>query len=84
MIDISGSDRDTLILSASCSARQLLRVLLQRGVAISACRAHLRLDSRYRRLVRDFEHYAGTVATFFRLATIRLMLRRLISPTSWS
>lgn len=27
---------------------------------------------------------AGTVATFFRLATIRLMLRRLISPTSWS
>jgi transposase len=33
--------------------------------------------SRYRRLARDFERYAATVAAFFRLAMIRLMLRRL-------
>jgi len=37
--------------------------------------------SRYRRLVRDFERYARTVAAFFRLAMIRLMLRRLTAPT---
>jgi len=33
--------------------------------------------SRNRRLARDFERYARTVATFFRLATIRIMLRHL-------
>ena len=33
--------------------------------------------SRYRRLLRDFERHADTVAAFFRLAMIRLMLRRL-------
>jgi transposase len=33
--------------------------------------------SRYRRLMRDFERYARSVAAFFRLAMIRLMLRRL-------
>ena len=37
--------------------------------------------SRYRRLARDFERYARTVAAFFRLAMIRLMLRRLTKPT---
>jgi len=36
--------------------------------------------SRYRRLARDFERYARTVAAFFRLAMIRLMLRRLTRP----
>jgi putative transposase len=33
--------------------------------------------SRNRRLARDFERYADTVAAFCRLAMIRLMLRRL-------
>ena len=36
--------------------------------------------SRNRRLARDFERYARTVAAFFRLAMIRIMLRRLIRP----
>ena len=34
--------------------------------------------SRNRRLARDFERYARTVAAFVRLAMIRIMLRRLI------
>jgi len=33
--------------------------------------------SRFRRLARDFERYARTVAAFIRLAMIRIMLRRL-------
>ena len=33
--------------------------------------------SRNRRLARDFERYASTVAAFIRLAMIKLMLRRL-------
>lgn len=33
--------------------------------------------SRYRRLLRDFERHADTVAAFFRLAIIRLMIRGL-------
>jgi transposase len=33
--------------------------------------------SRFRRLMRDFQRYAGTVASFIRLAMIRIMLRRL-------
>ena len=33
--------------------------------------------SRCRRLARDFERYARTVAAFVRLAMIRIMLRRL-------
>ena len=37
--------------------------------------------SRNRRLARDFERYARTVAAFVRLAMIRLMLRRLTKPT---
>jgi len=37
--------------------------------------------SRNRRLARDFERYARTVAAFVRLAMIRLMLRRLTRPT---
>jgi len=36
--------------------------------------------SRYRRLGRDFERHARTAAAFFRLAMIRLMLRRLTRP----
>jgi transposase len=36
--------------------------------------------SRNRRLARDFERYARTVAAFFRLAMIRIMLRRLTRP----
>ena len=36
--------------------------------------------SRNRRLARDFERYARTVAAFIRLAMIRLMLRRLTQP----
>ena len=53
--------------------------------------------SRNRRLARDFERYATTVAAFIRLAMIRIMLRRLAalgwlrdsldlistSPVSW-
>ena len=38
--------------------------------------------SRYRRLTRDFERYAGTVAAFFHLAMIRLMLLRLTGSTA--
>ena len=38
---------------------------------------HVRWISRNRRLARDFERYATTVAAFFRLAMIRIMLRRL-------
>jgi transposase len=37
--------------------------------------------SRNRRLARDFERYARTVAAFFRLAMIRIMLRRLARST---
>ena len=37
--------------------------------------------SRNRRLARDFERYARTVAAFIRLAMIRIMLRRLTKPT---
>jgi transposase len=33
--------------------------------------------SRFRRLARDFERYARTVAAFIRVAMIRIMLRRL-------
>jgi transposase len=38
--------------------------------------------SRNRRLARDFERYAGTVAAFVRLAMIRIMLRRLATTAS--
>ena len=38
--------------------------------------------SRNRRLARDFERYATTVAAFVRLAMIRIMLRRLAANTS--
>jgi putative transposase len=37
--------------------------------------------SRNRRLTRDFERYASTVAAFVRLAMIRIMLRRLTRST---
>src|SRR3954471_13594456 len=37
--------------------------------------------SRNRRLARDFERYATTVAAFIRLAMIRIMLRRHLLPT---
>jgi transposase len=37
--------------------------------------------SRNRRLARDFERYARSVAVFIRLAMIRIMLRRLTKPT---
>jgi hypothetical protein len=37
--------------------------------------------SRNRRLARDFERYAKTVAAFIRLAMIRVMLRRLAANT---
>jgi len=38
--------------------------------------------SRNRRLARDFERYASTVAAFVRLAMIRIMLRRLAANHS--
>jgi transposase len=38
--------------------------------------------SRNRRLTRDYERYARTVAAFIRLAMIRLMLRRLTRSTA--
>ena len=38
--------------------------------------------SRNRRLARDFERYATTVAAFVRLAMIRIMLRRLAANFS--
>lgn len=38
--------------------------------------------SRNRRLARDFERYASTVAAFIRLAMIRIMLRRIASNAS--
>lgn len=37
--------------------------------------------SRNRRLARDFERYATTVAAFVRLAMIRIMLKRLARPS---
>ena len=40
--------------------------------------------SRNRRLMRDFERYARTVAAFTRLAMIKIMLRRLTRPTACS
>jgi transposase len=40
--------------------------------------------SRNRRLARDFERYARTVAAFIRLAMIRLTLRRLTRSSSCS
>ena len=38
--------------------------------------------SRNRRLARDYERYARTVAAFTKLAMIRLMLRRLTRSTA--
>jgi hypothetical protein len=38
--------------------------------------------SRFRRLTRDFERYARTVAALIRLAMIRIMLRRLVANPS--
>lgn len=38
--------------------------------------------SRCRRLAKDFERHARKAAAFIRLAMIRLMLRRLTSPSS--
>jgi transposase len=38
--------------------------------------------SRFRRLARDFERYARTVAAFIRLAMIRIMLKRLVANAS--
>ena len=40
--------------------------------------------SRNRRLARDFERYARTVAAFVRLAMIRIMLKRLTNPSPCS
>jgi transposase len=40
--------------------------------------------SRHRRLARDFERHARTVAAFVRLAMIRIMLRRLTRPSPCS
>jgi len=40
--------------------------------------------SRNRRLARDFERYARTVAAFVRLAMIRIMLKRLTKPSPCS
>ncbi len=40
--------------------------------------------SRNRRLARDFERYAATVAAFVRLAMIRIMLRRLAAANASS
>ena len=40
--------------------------------------------SRNRRLARDFERYATTVAAFVRLAMIRIMLRQLAAANSSS
>ena len=37
--------------------------------------------SRNRRLARDFERHATTVAAFVRLAMIRTMLKRLTAPS---
>jgi len=37
--------------------------------------------SRNRRLARDFERHATTVAAFVRLAMIRIMLKRLTAPS---
>jgi transposase len=37
--------------------------------------------SRNRRLTRDFERHARTVAAFVRLAMIRIMLKRLTKPS---
>ncbi len=38
--------------------------------------------NRFRRLARDFERYARTVAAFIRLPMIRIMLRRLVANPS--
>ena len=38
--------------------------------------------SRFRRLTRDFERYARTVAAFIHLAMIRIMLQRLVASSS--
>jgi hypothetical protein len=36
----------------------------------------------FRRLARDFERYARTVAAFIHLAMIRIMLKRLVASSS--
>jgi len=38
--------------------------------------------SRFRRLARDFERYARTVAAFIHLGMIRIMLKRLVASSS--
>jgi transposase len=38
--------------------------------------------SRFRRLARDFERYARTVAAFIHLAMIRIMVKRLVASSS--
>ena len=46
------------------------------------CRKDVAWISRTRRLARDFERYAMTVAAFVRLAMIRIMLRQLAANAS--
>jgi hypothetical protein len=47
-------------------------------------RADIRMDQLECHLARDFERFATTVAAFIRLATIRLMLKRLTRPSHCS
>jgi transposase len=39
-------------------------------------------SARFRRLARDFERYARTVAAFIHLAMIRIMLKYLVASSS--
>ena len=63
--------------------REASRCLWLRGLAQKVdCRKDFAWISRNRRLARDFERYAVTVAAFVRLAMIRIMLRRLAANAS--
>jgi transposase len=51
-------------------------------VAVDNGRRTFAWINRFRRLARDFERYARTVAAFIRLAMIRIMLGRLVANPS--
>ena len=74
--------RSAIWWSKSSSATELHKfVILRKRRIVERTFAWISLN---RRLARDFERYARTVAAFMRLAMIRIMLRRLIRARPFS
>jgi putative transposase len=80
-----GSKMATTIAATGCWTMEIVRrcdlhrfVVLPKRWIVERSFAWI---SRNRRLTRDFERYATTVAAFVRLAMIRIMLKRLTKPS---